>query len=90
MRSAVFQVSGELLRKVLNMPPNSRFIGANLSRFDEVEFTVDDPALPEAGEPHKANPTVTAHYVEWHWNVKEPGGFDASGDPKPVTGAGPG
>jgi hypothetical protein len=34
-----------------------------------IHFIVDDPALPEAGEPHDCTPTLTEKRVDWNWNV---------------------
>lgn len=71
MRAARFRVSSELVEKALNMPPGSRIIGAS---FDFqglwVEFVADDPSLPEAEEPHPADPIIKQHRFEWDWNVR--------------------
>lgn len=72
-RSARFQVSGDLLREVLHLPPLTRFIAASVdpaNRWDLVTFVVEDPELPDADEPHDTNPTITRVEHVWDWNIE--------------------
>lgn len=71
MRAARFKISEELLAQLLKLPPAARVIGAT---YDwptlSVEFVVDDPSLPEADQPHRSEPIITAERHHWDWNVQ--------------------
>lgn len=70
MRAARFLCAVELLAEVLHLPDGARVIGVAMSPDMRcVSFTIDDPSLPEADDPHDAAPIYTREIIHFDWNV---------------------
>ena len=70
VRAAHFEVDRRFLADLLHLP-TAATITAVYGDYDgrAIHFIVDDPALPEAGEPHNVYPTLFEKRTEWDWNV---------------------
>ena len=74
MNAATFKVNGQLLGQLLHLPLTAKFVDADADFAGHITFTVIDPDLPEADQPHQATPTVTIltnpeDYV-WDWGIR--------------------
>ncbi len=70
VRAGRFDVSVELLAQLLHLPPNATIIGAQINGdLKSVKLVVDDPALPDAPEPHDTTPTFTQERITMSWSV---------------------
>lgn len=79
MRAVRFKITGNLLREALHLPESSLFVEASIrtdwaTYSDIIEFTVTDGSIPEADEPHDADPIIRRiaaipEQVIWDWNL---------------------
>lgn len=70
MRAARFLASSSLVHEALYLPSSATIIGVRMLGMDQIEFIVDDPALPEADHPHDAMPIMTRESLRFDWGLK--------------------
>lgn len=73
-RVAEFEVSYELLKQTLHMPPETLVMGVREGNSLHRTFVIKvaDPALPPCpiNQPPMISPIVTKESIRWDWNVK--------------------